>query len=219
MAYVYRHIRLDKNEPFYIGIGSDKSYRRAFEKKRRSGIWNKIICKTSYDVEILIDNLSWEQACSKEKEFILLYGRKDLNSGTLVNLTDGGEGALNRKYKTSEETKLKLSKAHIGKKVTDDIKLKMSITRKGKKFSDSHIESLKKSAKNRDYKEQGRKCANKILQSMNVKPFLLYRNGELVGEFINRTECRSKIGISKTMFFYIIKDENKSCKGYQIKKK
>jgi hypothetical protein len=22
MAYVYRHIRLDKNEPFYIGIGS-----------------------------------------------------------------------------------------------------------------------------------------------------------------------------------------------------
>jgi hypothetical protein len=23
MAYIYRHIRLDKNEPFYIGIGSD----------------------------------------------------------------------------------------------------------------------------------------------------------------------------------------------------
>lgn len=24
MAYVYRHIRLDKNEPFYIGIGKDE---------------------------------------------------------------------------------------------------------------------------------------------------------------------------------------------------
>jgi len=24
MAYVYRHIRLDKNEPFYIGIGSEE---------------------------------------------------------------------------------------------------------------------------------------------------------------------------------------------------
>jgi len=23
MAYVYRHIRLDKNEPFYIGISND----------------------------------------------------------------------------------------------------------------------------------------------------------------------------------------------------
>ena len=29
MAYVYRHIRLDKNEPFYIGIGSDANYSRS----------------------------------------------------------------------------------------------------------------------------------------------------------------------------------------------
>lgn len=30
MAYVYRHIRLDKNEVFYIGIGTDtKNYKRA----------------------------------------------------------------------------------------------------------------------------------------------------------------------------------------------
>lgn len=31
MAYVYRHIRLDKNQPFYIGIGSDTDgrYHRA----------------------------------------------------------------------------------------------------------------------------------------------------------------------------------------------
>lgn len=28
MAYLYRHIRLDKNEPFYIGIGSDSNYNR-----------------------------------------------------------------------------------------------------------------------------------------------------------------------------------------------
>jgi hypothetical protein len=29
MVYLYRHIRLDKNEPFYIGIGSDKQYKRS----------------------------------------------------------------------------------------------------------------------------------------------------------------------------------------------
>ena len=34
MAYVYRHIRLDKNEPFYIGIGSDKEYKRADLSRR-----------------------------------------------------------------------------------------------------------------------------------------------------------------------------------------
>ena len=29
MAYVYRHVRVDKNQPFYIGIGTDNNYKRA----------------------------------------------------------------------------------------------------------------------------------------------------------------------------------------------
>jgi len=57
MAYVYQHIRLDCNEPFYIGIGSDSSYRRANERTRRNDIWNKITAKTDYKVVILFDNL------------------------------------------------------------------------------------------------------------------------------------------------------------------
>jgi hypothetical protein len=97
MAYVYRHIRLDVNQPFYIGIGSDSLFKRAFESKsnRRNSIWNKIVSKTSYRVEILFENLSWEEACIKEIEFISLYGRKNINTGVLCNLTDGGEGTLN----------------------------------------------------------------------------------------------------------------------------
>ena len=34
MAYLYRHIREDKNEPFYIGIGSDSTYKRANQTKK-----------------------------------------------------------------------------------------------------------------------------------------------------------------------------------------
>jgi hypothetical protein len=94
MPYLYRHIRLDKNEPFYIGIGSDKLYKRAYDKKSRNKHWNFVINKTSYEVDILMDGLTWEQACEKEKEFIKLYGRKDLNEGILVNMTDGGDGVL-----------------------------------------------------------------------------------------------------------------------------
>ena len=47
MAYVYRHIRLDKNEPFYIGIGSDNNYKRANQTNggRRNNIWEKIFSK------------------------------------------------------------------------------------------------------------------------------------------------------------------------------
>ena len=38
--------------------------------------------------------MTWDEACTKEIEFIKLYGRKDNNTGILVNLTDGGEGTL-----------------------------------------------------------------------------------------------------------------------------
>ena len=96
MAYLYRHIRLDKNEPFYIGIGSDLHYNRAYDLKnnRRNYIWNKIIQKTNIEVEIMLDNLTWEQVCEKEVEFIKFYGRIDKKNGILSNLTDGGDGSL-----------------------------------------------------------------------------------------------------------------------------
>lgn len=78
MAYLYRHIRLDKNEPFYIGIGSDCNFQRAYDKNSRNKYWNNISAN-GYEVEILINDISWEEACIKEKEFISLYGRKDLD--------------------------------------------------------------------------------------------------------------------------------------------
>ena len=47
MAYVYRHIRVDKNEPFYIGIGKDDGYefKRAYYKsiEKRNKIWIDIL--------------------------------------------------------------------------------------------------------------------------------------------------------------------------------
>lgn len=98
MAYLYRHIRLDKDEPFYIGIGSEKSFKRAFSKKGRNKAWTAIVNKTRYEVEILFDDLTWDQACEKEKEFIALYGRKDLREGSLVNMTNGGDGGDTSKY-------------------------------------------------------------------------------------------------------------------------
>jgi hypothetical protein len=114
MAYVYRHIRLDKNEPFYIGIGSDKYHFRAYDKGRRNNIWKKIVAKTEYEVEILFDNIDRLEACKKEIEFIKLYGKK-CNNGILCNLTDGGDGSFGiftrKGVKLSNETKDKMSLA------------------------------------------------------------------------------------------------------------
>ena len=124
MAYVYRHIRLDKNEPFYIGIGSAKNYYRAYGKDNRNKHWHNIVKNTNYEVDILFDNLDDDSARGKEIEFIKLYGRVDLGTGCLVNLTDGGDGCLN-KIITKEVAK-KMSDSHKGKKHTEECKKRLS---------------------------------------------------------------------------------------------
>lgn len=100
--YIYRHIRLDKNVPFYIGKGvttpNAKSYkweyRRAFYgAKQRNKHWKRIVSKTDYEVNIIFETQDIGIINDKEKEFIKLYGRKGY--GTLCNLTDGGDGWSN----------------------------------------------------------------------------------------------------------------------------
>jgi hypothetical protein len=96
MAYIYRHTRKDKDQVFYIGIGTDDKgkHTRAFSKNRNR-YWKRIVDKTDYEVEIIFDDITKEEAINKEIEFISIYGRHDLGFGSLCNLTDGGEGVTN----------------------------------------------------------------------------------------------------------------------------
>lgn len=145
MAYVYRHIRLDKNEPFYIGIGSDEKYHRAGEKTRRNNLWKKIVSKTDYEIEILMDNITYDQAKNKEIEFINLYGRIIDGTGILSNLTLGGEGA--KGHIVSQETINKIRNSQIGRKFTKEHIEKIRKARIGSKMpkrTKEHQEKLDK---------------------------------------------------------------------------
>jgi len=116
--FIYRHIRLDKNVPFYIGIGTkgkrDNSYRnlyaRAFISTRRGVFWNRIVAKTKYRVEIIFETSDNNFLDIKEREFIKLYGRRNIKTGSLVNLTDGGRGILGLKHSPSTISKIALTK-------------------------------------------------------------------------------------------------------------
>jgi len=138
MAYVYKHTRIDTNEVFYIGIGSDEggNHTRAYSKDR-SKYWKKVANKVGYQVEILLDNLTWQEACDKEIELIKFYGRKDLKEGCLVNMTDGGEsGSSGYKHTLEMKNHLSLLKkgtlgTNTGKKFSEEHKRKMSETQKG----------------------------------------------------------------------------------------
>lgn len=110
MAIIYQHLK-PNGEVFYIGIG--KSKKRALSKHNRSKYWLNIVNKYDYEVRILKSDLSWGEACELERILISWYGRLDLETGCLVNMTDGGEGSLNCKF--SEDTLKKKSEIMKGK--------------------------------------------------------------------------------------------------------
>lgn len=145
MAHVYRHIRLDKNEPFYIGIGADDLGRRAHDKKaRRSEWWNRIVDKHGYIVQILFEDVSIEFAKEKEKEFIALYGRLDLGTGTLCNLTDGGDGISGWKAPIETIQRMKQAAKIRGTHMlnTPEVIAKRAESNRGKKRTPEQCEKL-----------------------------------------------------------------------------
>jgi len=163
MACVYQHIRPDTNTIFYIGIGKNLS--RATSKSARNRYWKNIVkkCNNIFNVEILHENISWEEACNKEKEYIKKYGRVDNNTGILCNLTDGGEGILNLKH--SVNAKLAISKA-----AKERYKIKPHCS-KGKRFINRN--------------------SRKVV-IINLKTYIIYKFSTLVEAalFLNTTASR-----------------------------
>jgi hypothetical protein len=111
-VYVYRDPRpLKKDQPVYVGKGtgdrdishwSKGSHNKPFQDfishlKQRGLV---APCERFFETEVEAE------AFAKEIELIALYGRRNTGTGTLFNLTDGGEGA-------SGAIRSKAEKAHL----------------------------------------------------------------------------------------------------------
>ena len=210
--YVYKHIRLDKNEPFYIGIGNKKNFGRAFEfsKDKRNEIWWKIYSKTNISVEILYESLTKTDASLKEQELIKKYGRKDLNEGSLCNMTDGGDGIWN--CIRTEKTRKLLSEQKIGSKNPQF----------GKKQSKALIEirfrnirGIKKS--DEDKKKQSLSTI-KSGQAKEVDVFK-YNTNEYIGRFYAISEACRILGFHHLngKAVQVAKGKRKQTQGYVFK--
>lgn len=118
-VYVYRDPRPTKsNLPVYVGKGtgdrdishwSKGSHNKPFQDfishlKQRGLV---APCERVFETEVEAE------AFVKEIELIALYGRRNTNTGTLFNLTDGGEGASGM-IKTAEQKAVdgKFSREH-----------------------------------------------------------------------------------------------------------
>ena len=196
MAIVYQHRRLDTNEVFYIGIGSNK--RRAYSKYKRTKLWENIVNKVGYSIEITHDDILWEEACSIEKYLISFYGRRDLGLGSLINMTDGGDGRLGST--ASEETKLKMSKSLKGKNVWTKEYIKKGIVNVKRELTPEYRKKISDSLKGRPGTWIGRKHSEETIERLRelaLRPDNprrgRKRNEETTNKMAERAKNRKKV--------------------------
>lgn len=155
--YTYAYLREDKT-PYYIGRGKgDRAYRRHWRSRVRGGYFDP---PSEDRILILKKNLTEDDANKHEKYMIAIFGRKDLRTGILRNLTDGGEGTSN--VKMTEERLIKLRKPKseehkekLRKPKSEEYKKKMSDIKKGTKLSTKHKEKISNQVKGRMWWNDG----------------------------------------------------------------
>ena len=151
--YVYEYLRTD-NTPYYIGKGRKN---RAFTKQGHT-----VPLPPKDRIRFIAENLTDQAARDLEIELISKYGRKDIGTGILRNMTAGGDGSSGRvatneqrkklrearaKQITTEETREKMRQAHTGRIHSDETRQRMSESAVGKKKSLETIQRIKAARK------------------------------------------------------------------------
>lgn len=191
-VYCYKHPKT--LEPFYIGKGKHNRAYYHLSKALKSEKDNKSLCITECQkiikdinlypiIEFVGCSLSEKDAFTIEEKNIKIIGRKDLNKGPLLNITNGGEGESNRIH--SKETKLKISSKLKNVPLSEERKQNMRKPKSWETLEEKEIwKQKRKSIANRpDFKkkiseffknkplsiEQKQKISNTIKQKIITK--------------------------------------------------
>lgn len=200
-------------EPFYVGKGEGSRIKNHLKKSQRISDYNsktnnhkinkinKILDLGLNPITIKVSsNLTNAEACEQERFLIKQIGRIDLNKGTLVNMTDGGDGVLN----LSKEARYKMSLAKKGKKLPKEQVSKMI---KAREWYSPSEETKKKISKANSGQIITETQKGKISDKLSI-PILQYT---IDGVFIKEYKS-CKQAVKETGFTGISASLNNKCK-------
>jgi len=165
--YTYAYLRED-GTPYYIGRGKDG---RAYAA-------HKISKPSRERILFLKQELTYSESIDHEKYMIFVLGRKDLGTGILRNLTDGGEGVEN----LAPETRKRISEKRMGQvnrsgPHTLESRKKMSQSHTGKKLTEEHKENIAKAMTGRELSESTKQKLREK-RALQVPPTLGKKHSE-----------------------------------------
>lgn len=174
-------------EPFYIGKGKgdriNHHVQRCHLKNDRNllkvHIINKILHLNLDIIKIkLLSNLAEEDALIKEVYFVNLIGRRNLNKGSLANLTNGGDGGAERLVADETKNKISISIKNIGSWIGDKNPSKtkehrefMAKILKGRTVSEETREKLRKKAMGRCHTAETKTRISEVIKGRKLSDF------------------------------------------------
>ena len=166
----------------------------------------------NFEHNILFDNLTKEEACTKEQELIKKYNSMNREFG--YNSTTGGEV-----FEMSEESRIKMSKSMIGNKnglgkpCSLEKAKKISDAQKGRKLTEEHKQKLSNSAKQRHTP-----CSESKRESLrnnypNMKKVYCVETNTI---YKSVQECARELGLWATLVSKVCSGKLKSTGGYHL---
>ena len=177
----------------YIGITGQNPKKRWGNGKgyRENSYLTRAIQKYGWDNfqhEILVKDLTKEEAQFKEIELIAFYKSDNRNLG--YNIESGGQCPS-----LSEETKRKISLSHMGLKPSEETKRKLSESHKGAKNhlygthrSDETRKKISESNKGKPLTSEGIERLKSMHES-NKKPVMCIETGTVYDSVVSAGEC------------------------------
>jgi hypothetical protein len=174
--YVYEHWRLDRDECFYVGKGKGG---RAYKMRDRNRFHTAIVQKVQRDgfgieEKIVASGLTEIEAFSLEKERIVFWRA---SGADLANSTNGGDGVSG--LKMSEESRLKMRNAKLGKKQSLEQIAKRIAPLRGRKQPEEAVRKLSQTrlAKNIRPSEEVRRKMSESAKKRHLREKMEKQNG------------------------------------------